>query len=611
MKYLITIVSAFLFWGVVQAQVIRINPMQSQQDLKLAQQYYKNGEYEKALAVFEKLFEENSKNKYYYQQYLGTLVALKELDLAKQLIESQIAKEPSNPAYYVDLGNIYKQQDMDADAKTEFDKALQYISQDQMAARNVANTFTKIEEYDYAIATYEAARAANSNRPDLYIYEMAQVYSKKGDFDNTVKYYLEYTQFNPKNIQLVRNYFQRNLKEEKQYDILQKQLYKRIQDQPDELLYPELLIWLFTQKKDFENAIIQVKALDKRFNEDGRRVYDLGKAAIIEEQYAAAEEAFNYVIDKGPGNLYLNAQAELLRASKLKLITYPTYTEEEVLQLDTNYMVFLNEFGKNASSASSIIDYAQLKANYLYDVDAAITLLDELIEIPSVRSNLKAQAKLYLGDYYLIKDEVWEAVLIYGQVDKAQKDDILGEEARFKNARLSYFIGDFAWAQTQLGVLKAATSELVANDALDLSVFITDHLGLDTTNTTMEMYARADLLLLQNKTKAALVTLDSIDRQFPGHALADDILMQRAEIALKERNYDEAIVYLNKVLEDFPTDILADDATFKLGEIYYFYLEDKEKAMEQFQNVILEYTGSLYTVEARKHYRQLRGDLLN
>jgi len=196
----------------------------------LAQQYYKNGEYEKALAVFEKLFEENSRNKYYYQQYLGTLVALKELEAAQTLIESQISKEPSNPSYYVDLGNIYKQQDMDDAAKAEFDKALQFITEDQMAARSVANTFTKIEEYDYAIATYEAARSANSNRPDLYLYEIALVYSKKGDFENTVEYYLEYSQFNPKNVQLVRNYFQRNLKEDKQYDILQSQLYKRIQD---------------------------------------------------------------------------------------------------------------------------------------------------------------------------------------------------------------------------------------------------------------------------------------------------------------------------------------------------------------------------------------------
>jgi len=317
------------------------------------------------------------------------------------------------------------------------------------------------------------------------------------------------------------------------------------------------------------------------------------------------------VVDKGPGTYYIQAKSALLRSSKLQMLAYPTYTDNDIAVLDSNYVTFLNEFGKSASSAETMIDHAELQAKYLYDIEAGIATLNEVIEMATVKPGVKSQAKLLLGDYYLIQDEVWEAVLIYGQVDKAMKDDILGEEARYKNAKLSYYIGDFQWAQTQLGVLKAATSELVANDALDLSVFITDHLGLDTTTTTMEMYARADLLFLQNNNQKALATLDSISKQYPGHALTDNILMQRSNIALKQRDYDTAIDYLNRILTEFPEEILADDATFKLGEIYYYYLEDKEMAMEQFQKVILDYTGSLYTVEARKHYRKLRGDLLN
>ena len=612
MKFKTVCLLLLTFWAsiTVDAQQITIKPMADQQDLKLAQQYYRSGEYEKALAVFEKLYNNNRSNSYYYQQYLSTLLAIKELDAAKQLIENQITANPKNPAYYVDLGNIYKQRDKDDLAEAEFEKALQRIDEDLNAARKVANAFNKIEEYDYAIGTYEMARA-KSNRPDIYLYELATTYNRKGDFDKTVEYYLEYSQYNPRGVQTVKNYFQRYLKTEAQYDVLQKQLYKRIQEFPNELLYPELLIWLFTQKKDFENAIIQVKALDKRFGEDGYRVFNLGKAAVTEAQYEAAKLAFQYVVDKGSGTYYVQAQSQLLRAATLQILSNPTYTNKDIAVLDSNYIAFLNEFGKNAASAETMIAHAELQTKYLYDIDAGISTLNEVIKMPSVKSGVKSQAKLLLGDYYLMQNEVWEAVLIYGQVDKAMKDDMLGEEARYKNAKLSYYIGDFPWAQTQLGVLKAATSELVANNALDLSVFITDHLGLDTTTTTMEMYARADLLFLQNKNDQALATLDSINKIYPGHALTDDILMQRANIALKARNYDAAIEYLNKILEDFSEDILADDATFKLGEIYYYYLEDKEMAMEQFQKVILDYTGSLYTVEARKHYRKLRGDLIN
>jgi len=582
----------------------------NQQDIKLAQQYYKNGEYEKALTIYEKMYQDNPTNSYYYTNYLNTLVALKELDTAKQLIESQIAINPKNASYYVDLGNIYKQQDNDAEAKKQFDKVLENIGSDQNQARTVASTFTKIEEYDYAIAVYEKVRE-NTRREDMFLYEMANTYSKKGDFDNTVKSYLAYGKYFPKNVQVIKNYFQRNFKDEKQFDVLQKQLYKRIQSEPDEILYPELLVWLFTQKKDFENAIIQVKALDKRFNEDGRRVYDLGRSAITEEQYDAATEAFNYIIDKGPSRYYTTARSETLRSQRLKVTTQTDYTDSDIEQLDNDYQEFLEEFGRNVSSAETMLDYAHLKANYKYDLESGINICDDLIAMPALNSSLKARTKLAKGDYLLMKNEVWDAVLLYSQVDKAMKDDILGEEARFKNAQLSYYNGDFEWAQTQLAVLKASTTELIANDALDLSVFITDHLGLDTTNRTMEMYARGDLLFVQNRVDDAMLTLDSINVAYPGHALTDDILMQRAKINIKQRNYDKAVVFLNTLLLDFGEEILADDATFMLGELYDIYIKDPEKALDYYQSVILDYTGSLHTVEARKRYRRLRGDLLN
>lgn len=609
---LFVFIGSIVFSHNANAQKIVVGGTSSanQQDIKLAQQYYKNGEYEKALAIYEKLFQDNATNSYYYSNYLNTLVALKELDTAKQLIESQIAKNPKKASYYVDLGNIYKQQDKEEEAQKQFDKVLLNIGTDQNQARSVASTFSKIEEYDYAIAVYEKIRET-MRREDMFLYEMANVYSKKGDFDNTVKTYLSYGKFYPKNVQVIKNYFQRNFKDEKQFDILQKQLYKRIQAEPDEILYPELLVWLFTQKKDFENAIIQVKALDKRFNEDGRRVFDLGRSAITEEQYDAATEAFNYIIDKGPGRYYLNARSETLRSQRLKVTTQSDYTKDDIEQLDNDYQEFLEEFGRNIGSAETMLDYAHLKANYKYDLDAGIALCDELIAMPALKASLKARTKLALGDYYLMNNDTWDAVLLYSQVDKAMKDDILGEEARFKNAELSYYNGDFEWAQTQLSVLKASTTELIANDALDLSVFITDHLGLDTTNRTMEMYARNDLLFLQNRIDDAELTMDSINVNYPGHSLTDDILMQRAKIKIKQRNYDKAVVFLNTLLLDFGEEILADDATFMLGELYDIYLKDPEKALDYYQSVILDYTGSLYTVEARKRYRRLRGDLLN
>lgn len=605
MKYIIFILLSFTVATTsVNAQINK------QQDLKLAQDYYRNGEYEKALTLYEQLFEANKNNNYYYDQYLKTLLAIKEFDLAKTVIQNQIKTDKKNPSYYVDLGNVYRQQDDEKKAKVFFDKAVKNIGEDEFKARKVANTFTKIEEFDLAIAIYEQTRK-KTKKPNIFLYELANVYSKNGDYENAIQYYLEYAKYFPNNIQIVKNYFQRNFKEDEQFDLLQERLYAKIQKEPNELLYPEMLIWLFTQQKDFENAIIQVKALDKRFKENGNRVFKLGQDAIIENQYDAAADAFNYVISKGKGNYYLASKSELLRSKKLKIIKNPNYSKKDISSLKNAFASFLKETGKTAETASTMIDYADLFALYAYDTKSAIALLEDVIAIPNIGTKVKAQAKINLGDYLLIQNEVWDAVLIYGQVDKAMKDDILGEEARFRNAKLSYYIGDFDWAQTQLGALKASTSELISNDAIDLSVFITDHLGLDTTTTTMKMYAAADLLFMQNKTGKALRTLDSINNIYPGHGLEDDILMKRANIAIKKKQYHKAKQYYEKILLEFTTEILADDATFYLGDLHEKHLNDSNKAMEYYQNVIIDYAGSLHVVEARRRYRKLRGDIFN
>jgi predicted Zn-dependent protease len=223
---------------------------------------------------------------------------------------------------------------------------------------------------------------------------------------------------------------------------------------------------------------------------------------------------------------------------------------------------------------------------------------------------LKNTTKLSLGDFYLASGDVWESTLLYSQVDKDEKDSPLGEEARFKNAKLAYYKGDFDWAQTQLEVLKASTYELISNDAIELSVFIIDNLGLDTVALPMQMYAHADLLQFQNRDSDAMVTLDSITKLFPGHALTDDIEYTKAEIFVKRKEFDKAVPLLEDIIKNYKDDLKGDDATFLLAQINEEQLHNKEKAMELYKSIIMDFSNSLLVIEARKHYRQLRGDAL-
>ncbi|OWY23583.1 tetratricopeptide repeat protein [Sphingobacteriales bacterium UPWRP_1] len=580
-----------------------------QQDLRLAQQYTRQGEYEKAASIYERLYEQNPKSSMYYRNYYNALLAVKDFTRAEELVKKQLKQDKNDPTLYIDLGLLLKGQSKFEDADAEFEKALKMAKDNQI--QNIASVFSNADEHNYAIKAYLKGREIFKDSR-MFSRELAQEYKQTGDTNNAISCYLDYAAIQPDHIQIIYNELQRFTNEEEDIEELQRQLYSRIQNETSELIYTEILIWAFYQQKDFEQAFIQVKALDKRLNEDGKRLMELAKKALTEKQYDIAIGAYEYVIAKGENNpLYVNAREELLNCRNEKITATPNYTQEDLRGLEADYIDFLRLFGKNANTISSIRDLAALYAYYLNITDNAITLLEDALRMSSVSAYNRALTKLDLGDYYLMKGEIWDATLLYSQVDKDFTDDMLGEEARYKNARLSYFNGDFEWAQAQLNVLKASTSELIANDALKLSVFITDNMGLDTSAVPMQMFARADLLIVQKKYAAAITTYDSLNRMFPAHTLDDDILYSRANISIEQRQYTQAAQYLETLLKSYGKDILADDALFTLAQLNEKHFDNKDKALECYQNLLIQYPGSLYVVESRKRYRQLRGERVN
>ncbi len=578
------------------------------QDFRLASEYYRKGEYEKAAILYEKIYK-NGGSEGVYRNYYNCLLALKQFGEAEKVIKKRQKRYKNNPSLYVDLGLLYRHQEMEADAKKQFDQAISAVS--LQSVRQLSNAFAQADEYDYAINTLLKGRKLSADNK-AYAITLARLYAKKADYKNVISCYLDYAVSKASNIHTVQSALQKIVKQEKYMEELQEQLYGRIQENANEVIYPELLTWAFIQEKDFESALIQAKALDRRFEEDGDRVMNLARMAVKEKDYGAAIEGYRYVIDKEiPSPLQTLAKIELLKARKSKVTETNNYTSDDIELLRTDYHSFLDKYGRNPTTTRTMRDLAHLYAYYVNNLDKAISMAEGIVNMSATDKRLKAESKLDLGDYYLMQNDIWEATLYYAQVDKAYKEDYLGEVARFKNAKLSYYNGDFQWSQSQLNVLKASTSELIANDALELSVFITDNMGLDTSTVAMEMFARADLLILQNKQAEAFTTLDSINQTFAGHALADDVLLARARVHIKKREYEAAVGYLEKILSDFGTDILADNALFMLADIYENQTDEKQKAMEYYQKILLDQPGSLFIVEARKRFRKLRGDMIN
>ncbi len=584
---------------------------QAGRDETLAASYLQNGEFDKAAELYQGLWEKSNYDLKFYVPLYKSLLALKKFDELEKVVKKELKKNDNAPQYLIDLGYMYGQIPNPEKAKEQYDKALKDLKPYEVTIRSLANAFEAYRLYDYVIAVYDKGNKITKN--DAYFsFELAKAYLSKGDVPNAVKNYLLNIEINPQSVQVVKNTIQTSREVTKLLDELETQLYAKVQKSSTNEDYIDLLTWVYVQNKDFEGALVQMKALDKRKGENGFRVLNIARMAQTESDYTNAISGFEYVVNKGKDNtLYFTARTELLNCRREKIAKNINYTQADLEGLKNDYLAFINENERGFRTAQSMKELADLEGFYLHDLKNAIDLCDEIIAMPGVNAQLKNQTKLSLGDFYLIDGDVWESTLLYSQVDKEEKDSPLGEEARFRNAKLAYYKGDFEWAQTQLEALKGSTSELISNDAINLSVFIIDNLGLDTVETPMQMFAKAELLMYQNKDEQARGTLDTITYLFPGHALFDDIEYLKAQMFVKMKAFDKAVPLLEDIIKTYKEDLKGDDATFLLAKIYEEQLNDKNKAMDLYKSIITDYNSSLLVIEARKRYRLLRGDKLS
>lgn len=581
-------------------------------DEQLALQFYQNKEFDKALEYYEKLYNKKSPQ-VYYLPYLNCLLETKDFKKAEKIAKKQIKQNPDAPNYIVDLGNVYFRADDVEKAKSTWESGVKAIKYDEQVFA-VANAFIALRQYNFAIATYLKGRKISQNNYP-FSFELADVYNTLGEKLAMISEYLDVLETQDSYIQSVQNALQTsfgNDADQKQNELLKTELLKRIAKNPDKTILSELLIWMQIQLKDWEGAFVQSKALDKRKKEEGNRVMGLAQLFAQNEAYDVAIKAYNYVIAKGPEvYYYTNARIELLNVYYQKVVSKGNYTPSDLIELEKNYTTTISELGKSSGTVPLLKNLAHLQAFYLDKTDEAKALLEEAINMPQLALTTQAECKLELADVLLMTGDIWEASLRYSQVEKSFKYDAIGQEAKFRVARISYYTGDFGWAQTQLDVLKGATSKLIANDALQLSLTISDALAIDTNVAPLELFAMADLFAFRNLDTAAIILLDSLNNTYPNHALADDIVFKRAQIALKKLNYNQAAIYYEEILKNYGEDILGDDAMFKLADLNENHFKNIEKAKELYQQLMEKYPDSLYVVEARKRFRRLRGDSIN
>ena len=605
MKYFLFIVLYFFAVAGVTGQNAQ-NQIQTQSNL--AFQYYNARDFEKAAPLLQQVYE-LTKNSTYFKYYLDCLVQMEKYDEAVQKIQSEIKKQkPEKPELFVNWGYILKVQKKVEESKQKYERAMEIVLPNRNEYAMLANAFLQWQEYEYAKNTYLKGETIMGT--GVFDYELARVYSYLRDYGNMMEKYLDMVKQDEKQLPRVQSGLSSSMRldiDDEMLDTFREQVLKRIQANPEVIGYNRLLIWFFLQESKFSAALRQSIALDKRTGQEDAQIIQLGYMALNNQKYDDAQKAFDYLIGKGSENpFYAQSFALKIHSSYLHFTNELSANREEGEKIAAQFKEGLEFLGINVTTLNLVQEYAHLLAFYLDKSDEAIDFLKRALEIPNLKPEEWGRLKTEMADIYIYDDDPWEATLIYSQVIDGNKMNSLGDDVKLKKAKLGYYLGNFDWAKAQLDVLKASTSKLTANDAMELSLLIGNNLNLDTTAIPLTMFARADLLFFQNKNKEAMVVLDSLAKMYPHHSLVDDILFRKAKIEIEQQDYKTAAQHLEQIVSEFSYDLLGDDATFMLAELYNYNLGQQEKAKDLYKEILTRYPGSVFIEESREKYRQLR-----
>lgn len=650
-------------------------PGSVQNRLRLAQNYRQAGETEKALSLYEELYSETPQV-YIYGQYLECLQEVGKYEQARRLVKSQMKVSPQPLLLEVDLAGIYQ--------KEGSEKKMLSVLRGIVEKRNflkegvaVEELATAIEEktgrYDYAIAVFlksreeqcqanevvfsglyrlETGREADEFspcQPDLYALSLAELYRKDGNYASMID---EYGLYISRDLSRTEEVFSRlqglvsGQDQEKILEQMRRLLLQRVQKESDNAVFQRMLIWVLLQQRNFESVLVYAKAYGRKFSDGGQAWFDAIEVTASNKDYLLAEKAYEEFINEGrQGDMHLSAQ--LVRRCKIHLLDLyferledmGQRDEDEVIRLRNAYRSLFEELGRDPEAFTLYRNLARIYAYYSNEADSACQLLRQAIDGRRFNARQTAQLKIDLADVLLFYNKVWDATLLYSQVEKDFKQDAIGFYAKLQNARLSYFIGEFEWAKSQLDVLKAATAKLIANDAMELYLLIKEGMNPDSTYEGLYHLAQADFNTYRKLYPQAMGHLDQVLSMPMEGALFDEVNYRKAKIFLLTGNLDDAILCLAKVYGNPSIGLLTDDALFLQAEILALRAgcmeclsglspvrlpqdllsgklasmataeakaKDREQALQLYMEVFTEHKSSSLASTAREKYRILR-----
>jgi tetratricopeptide (TPR) repeat protein len=573
----------------------------SAQNEQLALQYFDDGEFEKALTIFEENAQKQPSNFFFFQKILECRQQLKQYQKVEELISKRIDKY-NQPQLFIELGYNHQLQKNVEKAKKNYELAIQEVDKEPNYAYQVANSFEKKVLLEWALKAYETAQKKNPNLN--FDYQSALLQGQLGNLNLMLEKLLDYSYKNQDNTPLVQNQLSRFLMDDASGSFaneIKKGLLLKTQKSQD-VYWNQFLSWFFVQQKEYGKAFIQEKAVYKRNPNSFFNIVTLAQLAIEEKQNEDATSILTFVLEN-TDNLDLQMQAHHF----LLTLEIESALEKDYLALDLKLQGLLKKYGITPFSLELQILTAHFEAFYLKQPSLGKQLLQNTLQLPlNIREESKV--KMELADILIYDEKFNQAILYYAQVEENLKNDVLAHEASLKLAKANFYKKDFDWTLQQVKNLKQSPSLLIANDAVELFLLIEDNSVEDSLRIALQDYAKAEFQLYQKKNDEALQSFLTILQKHKGKSIEESTLFKVGKIYEETKDYTKAIAYYQNILEQHKDGIYKDEALFFSAEIYRKYLLDNEKAKPLYEKIVLEHPDSLYFTESRKQYRTLRGD---
>ncbi|WP_291101043.1 MULTISPECIES: tetratricopeptide repeat protein [unclassified Flavobacterium] len=571
------------------------------QNEQLAQYYYDKGDFEKAKISFEELLKATPQNSQYFQHAIDCYQQLQQFDIAEKAIRERLDKYKQGNLL-VELGYNFQLQKNEASAKKYYDEAIDRIKNKPNEVYGISNSFEKKVLLEQALKSYQTAIAIQPNFN--FNYQMALLYGQLGNTEKMISIFLDEAFANPQNSIQIQNQLARFMVDEGDENFtetLRKALITRAQKNQD-VFWNRYLSWYYVQQKEFGKAFIQEKAIYKRNPESLSNIVNLGQLAIEEDDPEAAKEILGFVLENTKDlELLIQANSYLVKMKIEKA------QEKDFAAISTELTDLLKEYEISPFTLSLQLIQAHFVAFNLRKPEEGKAIIKKALDL-QLNDYEVAQAKMELADILLYEEKYNQALLYYSQIEEDLKNDAVAHEASLKAAKTSYFQGDFVWALKQFKELKSASTQLIANDALEYFLLINDNTVADSTQTALKQFAKGDYLLYQNRNQEAIVQFHSILKSFKGQQIEAVTFLRLGKIYEKQGEYNLAIPQYQNIMDYHADGIYMDEALYFSAEIYNSKLQEPEKAKPLYEKIIFNHQDSIYFVEARKEYRQLRGD---